>query len=80
MPVSEGDDLPDVLPCPGRPDWECVRRGSPAQGGPVAAPPPGPAPEGQPAGLCPEGYVPRKRHRRAYDLEGKRIVRRDDEG
>jgi hypothetical protein len=80
VPVSEGEDLPDVLPCPGRPDWECVRRGSPAHGGPVAAPPPGPAGEGQREGLCPEGYVPRKRHRRAYDLDGKRIVRPDDDG
>ena len=80
MPVSDGEDLPDVLPCPGRPDWECVRRGSSAHGGPVAAPPPGPAAQGQREGLCPEGYVPRKRHRRAYDLEGKRIVRADDDG
>jgi hypothetical protein len=59
---------PDVIPSDVDPAYECVRVGAG-----VAAPPPGGQPEPERRGLCPEGYVPRRRRRPSYELEGKEI-------
>jgi hypothetical protein len=70
------DDLPDVIPCEVDPAYECVRLGSQVPDGAVAAPPePGTAVPQHPR-LCPDGYVPRRRRRPPYRLEGK-LVRPD---
>ncbi|MFI8521807.1 hypothetical protein ACIGEZ_28925 [Streptomyces sp. NPDC085481] len=81
------DDRPEVIPSEVDPDVECVRidladdqgdqgehGGPPPSPGPVEdvpGPPSAPAVHGK--RLCPEGYLPRRRHR-DYTLDGKRIV------
>lgn len=77
MPLDPPRDGPDVIPSPLDPDVECVRIGSQAHGEGDAQPPPGGAPEATAEELespCPEGYVPRRRRRPPYDLDGK-VVR-----
>jgi hypothetical protein len=72
MPVEE----PDVIPSEVDPDYECVRIGGSEHPGPPAEPPPGPEAEGERESgraLCPEGYVPRRRRRPRYELDGKKI-------
>jgi hypothetical protein len=66
-------DGPDVIPSEVDPAYECVRIGAGVDGEAPAAPPPGAQPEPEGQRLCPEGYVPRRRRRPAYRLEGKRI-------
>ena len=66
---------PDVIPCPDHPDLECVRIGSAAHGGHGMISPPDDNETDQPSGLCPDGYVPRRRRRPPYELDGKRIHR-----
>ncbi len=72
MPVSDAEQ-PDVLPCEKDPRFECVRIGSTDPHGAAASPPPGGDSESE-AGLCPDGYVPRRR-RPPYAAEGKRVIR-----
>jgi len=63
-------DRPQIIPSEVDPDVECVRiddASPPAQ-------PPGPAGPSTGPRLCPEGYLPRRRRRDEYLLEGKRIV------
>jgi hypothetical protein len=69
MPV----DGPDVIPSPVDPDVECVRIGSQDPTGVVAAPPPGGQGDAGGSGLCPDGYVPRRRRRPDARFEGKRV-------
>jgi hypothetical protein len=73
MAAEPDDVLPSVLD----PEVECVRIGSRAHLGDhlgaAAAPPPGAEPEVD-SGLCPPGYVPRRRRRRYDSAEGKRVV------
>lgn len=66
---------PDIIPSPVNPDYECVRIGGSAHPEPLAEPPPDGSPIEEKSGpaLCPQGYVPRRRRRRTYELEGKRI-------
>jgi hypothetical protein len=66
-------DGPDVIPSEVDPAYECVRIGAQVGGTPQAKPPPDGQPEPEGPRLCPEGYVPRRRKRRPYELEGKRI-------
>ncbi|MFZ3493298.1 hypothetical protein ACODT5_08720 [Streptomyces sp. 5.8] len=78
--VPAPDDRPEVIPSEVDPDVECVRID---RAGDRAGPPPSPDredPPGPPSApavsgrrLCPEGYLPRRRHR-DYTLDGKRIV------
>ncbi len=72
-------ERPDVIPSPVDPDYECVRIGSSAHPESLAEPPPSPQTdatlpdEEAEQALCPEGYVPRRRRRPRYELDGKRI-------
>lgn len=65
-------DAPDVIPSEVDPAYDCVRLGSTSAEPDVAQPPPG-GHEGGGPGLCPEGYVPRRR-RAPYRAEGKHLV------
>ncbi|MDQ1031661.1 hypothetical protein QF035_009243 [Streptomyces umbrinus] len=79
--VPARDDHPEVIPSEVDPDVECVRidRTDDRAGPPPSpdlpeegsGPPSAPAVEGR--RLCPEGYLPRRRHR-DYTLDGKRVV------
>ncbi len=73
MPTN--DDRPPVIPSPVDPDVECVRIDTQVPPGKLAQPP-GSPPTGDDDSprLCPDGYVPRRRRRRDYTLEGKEIV------
>jgi hypothetical protein len=73
MPTD--DHRPPVIPSPVDPDVECVRVDTQVPTGELP-PPPGPQPTGgnDSPSLCPEGYVPRRRRRRDYTLEGKAII------
>jgi hypothetical protein len=70
---------PDVIPSPVDPDCECVRIGGSAHPEPLVEPPRTPESDTPSAeqqtgpALCPEGYVPRRRRRPRYELDGKRI-------
>jgi hypothetical protein len=73
MPTDEG--RPAVIPSPVDPDIECVRVDPPGPTGEVASPPDAsPAPDDEHPPLCPEGYVPRRRRRTDYRLDGKLLV------
>jgi hypothetical protein len=70
MPTD--NDRPPVIPSPVDPEIECVRMDTQIPSDEIAPP----APTGS-AGLprlCPDGYVPRRRPRRDYTLEGKKII------
>jgi hypothetical protein len=69
-------DGPDVIPSTVDPDYECVRLGSQEPSGEVATPPT-PSPVDEAPRLCPDGYVPRRRRRTDYDLDGKSVVTGD---
>jgi hypothetical protein len=73
--MADEDERPAVIPSPIDPDVECVRIDTQTPSGDVAGPPspPAAAGEGTPK-LCPDGYVPRRRQRADYTLEGKRVV------
>ncbi len=72
MPTS--DHRPLIIPSPVDPDVECVRIDTQVPSGELAQPP-GPSPtDGGDSHLCPDGYVPRRRRRRDYTLNGKEIV------
>ncbi len=73
MPTD--DDHPPIIPSPVDPDIVCIRIDTQVPSGELAQPP-GQAPTGggDTRKLCPDGYVPRRRRRRDYTLEGKRIV------
>jgi hypothetical protein len=68
MPAE--DDRPAVIPSELDPDIECVRIDEPSD----LAQPPGPPVAADGPKLCPDGYLPRRRSRGGYQLEGKRIV------
>jgi hypothetical protein len=65
---------PDIIPSTVNPDYECVRIGGSAHPE-LAEPPPEASPHEEESGpaLCPQGYVPRRRRRPSYELEGKQI-------
>ncbi len=68
MPTS--DHRPLIIPSPVDPDVECVRIDTQVPSGELAQPP-GPSPtDGDDSHLCPDGYVPRRRRRRDYTLNG----------
>ncbi|WP_129337064.1 hypothetical protein [Cellulomonas endophytica] len=64
--MPSGEELPEVLPSAPDDDYECVR----VDPGAAAAPDPGEPREG----LCPPGYVPRRKGGAPYRLAGKRAV------
>jgi hypothetical protein len=68
MPI----DIPDIIPSPVDPDYECVRKDLLVPEGELAEPPTDQQTEESLPKLCPEGYVPRRR-RRPYKLDGKRV-------
>lgn len=68
MPAQ--DDRPAIIPSEVDPDVECVRIDDPG----ALAQPPGPPGAAGGQKLCPDGYLPRRRSRGEYRLEGKRIV------
>ncbi len=73
MPAD--DDRPPVIPSPVDPEVECVRIDTQEPSGEIAQPPDQrPAGGGDAPKLCPDGYVPRRRRRRGYTAEGKRII------
>jgi hypothetical protein len=75
--VPDDDDRPAVIPSAVDPDVECVRADTQSPSGELAQPPGAPVPasaSGDTPQLCPDGYVPRRRSRPGYALEGKRIV------
>jgi hypothetical protein len=65
LPIDE----PDIIPSLVDPDCECVRV---FPGERPSEPPPGDAALGPE--LCPEGYLPRRRHGPGYELRGKTVV------
>lgn len=73
MPTD--NDRPPVIPSPVDPEIECVRIDTQIPSDELAQPP-GPPPTGSAGSprLCPDGYVPRRRPRRDYTLEGKEII------
>jgi hypothetical protein len=72
-------DGPDITVSLVDPEYECVRIGGAAHPDRPADPPPSSEGDAQPAedadlpALCPEGYVPRRRRRAPYELDGKHI-------
>ena len=73
--MPTGDDRPRVIPSSVDPDVECVRMDTQVPSGELAQPPASPSIGGDESPrLCPEGYVPRRRKRRDYNLKGKEIV------
>ena len=69
LPVDGSDIIPSLVD----PAYECVRIRATGGGEGPAEPPPGGEPEPEEPRLCPDGYVPRRRRRPPYELEGKRI-------
>ena len=68
------DDRPPFIPSPVDPDVECVRTDTQVPSGELAQPPgPSPTSDDSPS-LCPDGYVPSRRRRSDYTLNGKEIV------
>jgi hypothetical protein len=73
MPTD--NDRPSVIPSPVDPDVECVRIDTQVPSGELASPPGPPLIRRDDSrSLCPEGYVPRRRRRGDYTLEGKEII------
>lgn len=73
--MPAGDDRPPVIPSPVDPDVECVRIDTQVPSGDIAQPPGQPPNEDDDTPKpCPDGYVPRRRSRRDYTAEGKRII------
>lgn len=60
-------DEPDVIPSPVDPDCECVKSGAE-----LSTPPSEEARMRR--GLCPKGYLPRRRRRAQYQLRGKEVI------
>jgi len=60
---------PEVIPSAVDPDCECVKV---TPGTKLSTPPPGGVKIGR--GLCPEGYLPRRRRRATYQLRGKEVI------
>jgi len=68
-------DRPPIVPSPIDPDVECVRVDTLTLPGGRAKPPDPPLAQGDESpSLCPDGYVPRRRQRRDYRLDGKVVV------
>jgi hypothetical protein len=73
LPVSGPGDLPDVIPSAVDPDVECVRVATAGGAAKLIPPDEEPVPDANGSQPCPEGYVPRRRRRPPYELEGKII-------
>jgi hypothetical protein len=63
------DDRPWIIDSEVDPDVECVRVDDA-----LAPSPPGAQQDGAGPRLCPEGYLPRRRRRGDYRLDGKKVV------
>ena len=67
--MTAGDERPAILPSGADDEYECVLVD------PLAAAAPS---EGEPGEhLCPPGYVPRRKRRAPYRLQGKELVSED---
>lgn len=64
--MPAGSELPEVLPSAPDDEYECVLADPEAARAPISSAPT--------AGLCPPGYVPRRKHRASYGLRGKEAV------
>lgn len=67
--MTPGDELPPVLPSAPDDEYECVLVD------PEAARAPSASERGE--SLCPPGYVPRRKRRAPYRLQGKEVVSED---